>query len=71
MINLYLISQDTNNDYNTYDAAVVAAKNEREAKNMRIGDIDTWTTPDKVKAKLIGITKRKRSGIILSSFNAG
>jgi len=29
---LYLISQDVNNAYDTYDSAVVAAKSEEEAK---------------------------------------
>jgi hypothetical protein len=31
-MNLYLISQNVNNDYDTYDAAVVAANSEDEAR---------------------------------------
>ena len=31
-MNIYLISQDVNNEYDTYDSAVVAAVNEYEAK---------------------------------------
>lgn len=31
-MNLYLISQDQNSDYDTYDSAVVAANNEDEAR---------------------------------------
>jgi hypothetical protein len=31
---IYLISQDVNNDYDTYDSAVVIAKNEEEAKKI-------------------------------------
>lgn len=34
MIKLYLISQDKNNDYDTYDSAVVAARNEIEAAQI-------------------------------------
>ncbi len=32
MLNLYLISQTENNDYDTYDSAVVAAASEEEAR---------------------------------------
>lgn len=33
-MNLYLISQDVNNDYDTYDSAVVAAESEEEARGI-------------------------------------
>ncbi len=33
-MNLYLISQNVNGDYDTYDSAVVAAPNEHYAKHM-------------------------------------
>ena len=33
-MNLYLISQDSNRDYDTYDSAVVAAVNEKDASVM-------------------------------------
>ena len=33
-MNLYLISQDINDDYDTYDSAVVAAKSPSDAKNI-------------------------------------
>lgn len=32
---LWLISQKVNNDYDTYDSAIVAAETEDAAKNMR------------------------------------
>jgi hypothetical protein len=32
MLNLYLISQSVNNNYDTYDSAVVAAASEEEAR---------------------------------------
>jgi hypothetical protein len=40
---LYLISQDENNDYDTYDSAVVAAPDEDTARNInpRATDYDT------------------------------
>ena len=33
-MNIYLISQDVNSDCDTYDSAVVVAKNEEDAKNI-------------------------------------
>lgn len=33
-MNIYLISQDKNNGYDTYDSAVVFAESEEEARNM-------------------------------------
>jgi hypothetical protein len=41
MLNLYLISQSVNNDYDTYDSAVVAAASEEEA---RLIYPDNWGT---------------------------
>ena len=76
-MNMYLITQDVNNDYDTYDSAVVVAKDAQAARNIKVGVVDfdgvysEWASPDNVKAKLIGTTTRKRSGIILKSFNAG
>jgi len=72
---LYLISQNFNRDYDTYDSAVVAARNEGEARNTKIGSTDefgSWVTPDKVEVELIGTAiKGTEAGIILASFNAG
>lgn len=42
MMNLYLISQDANNDYDTYDSAVVAAKSEDHARKAHPGGKATW-----------------------------
>ena len=83
-MNLYLISQDINEDYDTYDAAVVAAENEDDARKIHPDGIseeewkgqdwwDTWvkyTERGKIKVEHIGVTNKKR-GIILASFNAG
>lgn len=33
-MNLYLLRQNTNNDYDTYDSVIVAAENEEEARKI-------------------------------------
>jgi hypothetical protein len=48
-MNLYLISQAENTDYDSYDSAVVAAVSEEEARNMS-PDYDSnksWNPPGK------------------------
>ena len=81
-MNLYLISQDENNDYDTYDSAVVCAQNEQEArmiqpngtgKEFNTGDFGTWAKyPDQVKVTLIGVADSSiAEGLVLASFNAG
>lgn len=84
-MNLYLISQDINDDYDTYDSAVVAAESEDDARTIhpdrKIGDwvkLDWWSENlwlkysdiDKITVELIGTTDRER-GVVLASFNAG
>ena len=72
-MNLYLITQDFNIDYDAYEFAVVAAETEEEAKaihpydeNMPVLDghfigpycLDTWAeSVDQVKAEYLGIAK--------------
>jgi hypothetical protein len=74
-MNLYLISQDVNTDYDTYDAAVVAAETEEEARNISPRgyiSLSTWAPVEKVQVELIGkAIKGTEVGIILASFNAG
>lgn len=73
---LYLISQTRNNDYDTYDSAVVAAESEKEAaaihpsgKNWKV---DTWVDRDYVAVKYIGEADFQiKRGVILASFNGG
>lgn len=82
-MNLYLISQFHNRDYDTYDSAVVVAENERIAKQMHpetaelykrpgMFDRDTWASPEYVEVEYLGkadnINERK---VICASFNAG
>jgi hypothetical protein len=84
---LYLISQSVNNDYDTYDAAVVAALDEESARNIHPhGDgVVNWTqaarehysgtwarTPEQVKVEYIGDAKPgTQAGVICASYNAG
>ena len=72
---LWLISQDHNNNYDTFDSAVVAAENEEEARHTKVGSFDkygTWAAPEHVKAKLIGeAIEGTAAGVVLGSFNAG
>ncbi len=79
-MNLYLISQDKNDGYDTYDAAVVAANTENEARMIHPGggaNIDDippncWVAnAEDVSVRLIGTAVSGRwLGVILASFNA-
>ena len=80
---LYKISQTENNDYDTYDSAVVAAPDEETARLMNpanggpmcdwAGRYNSWSSsPDLVLVELLGTAKPgTRTGVIVSSFNAG
>lgn len=79
---LYLISQSENNDYDTYDSAVVAAESPEDARTIHPiepathDDWGRWSAwvqfkdIDKIKVEYLGETKRER-GVVLASFNAG
>lgn len=85
-MNLYLVSQDDNQGYDSYDSFVVAAETESKARltfpRYRAkseghwdgvdGGYD-WTSADKVKVKYIGIADESLNDgeIVCSSFNAG
>jgi hypothetical protein len=77
---LYKISQNVNNNYDTYDSVIVAAESEEDARMIRPDTADwgseqfcsTWVSdPKDVIVELIGISFAKNPGIILASFNAG
>lgn len=77
---LYLISQNENIDYDTYDSAVVAAHNEEEASKIHPDppygsweDCRDWcSSPNVVKVEYIGeAAPNVKKGVILASFNAG
>lgn len=67
-MNLYKISQDVNNDWDTYDSAVVVAESAEAAKKIipayhggRLDDDDyddsiyDWAKPEDVKVEFIGL----------------
>jgi len=83
---LWLISQEENSGYETYDSAVVCAKDSSFAKTIYPGggsihDSDTeihvrheWVTDESlVSATKVGLAEAsiKEGGVVLSSFNAG
>ena len=80
-MNLYLISQTQNENYDTFDALVVCAENEEDARNITPEDDNSfpafmWSSwcdsPDEVTVEYLGIASDKiTKEIILSSFNAG
>jgi len=78
-MNLYLLEQDVNDDYDTYDAIVVAAENEADAIKIKPQEfynkqacIDRWALPEEIKCTLIGVASENiKAGVILASFNAG
>lgn len=80
---IYKIYQEDNNEYDTYDSAVVFAEDEFEALNMhpRGGFIDEMDKKDfwylrdwskDVKVRYLGnAPEGTEQGVICSSFNAG
>ena len=80
-MNLYLISQDVNSNYDSYDAMVVCAESEEDARNITPEDDNSfpshmWSSwcysPDQVSVEYLGVAEEKITmEIILSSFNAG
>ena len=85
MLKLFLISQDENDDYDTYDSAVVCAPDEEVARLMAPGGkngepedfegrpYSSWcSSADKVKVQLIGDAAPDVAvGVVCASFNAG
>ena len=85
-MNIYLVTQDINRDYDTYDSFVVVASDEIVARHTHPSPfaydhwfvdeesvhIADWASPIDVNVKLIGTTdKYNETTIICSSFNAG
>jgi hypothetical protein len=84
---IYVLSQDQNDGYDTYDSVVVAAEDEESAKRIHpdytLGDNwkDNWEhqdyswceSPDLVGVEYIGTYEGKETEphVILASFNAG
>lgn len=72
---LYLVSQKYNNDYDTFDSAVICASCEEEAKNISMESFNEicWVdNKNKIEVFKIGIASPLvKKGVILASFNAG
>lgn len=80
-MNLYLLSQNKNNGYDTYDACIVCAIDENDAKTIHPAGRETpiietdiyssWVGISDVECEFIGTAHNQKRGVILSSFNAG
>lgn len=78
-MNLYLISQKENNDWDTFDSAVVCATTEIAAQKIHPGGYDeeswsteNWCAQENVKVKYLGIADDSlKTGIVCASYNAG
>jgi hypothetical protein len=80
-VNLYRISQDERNGYDTYDACVVAAESDDDARRIYPTNYSDWSDaeysswascPENVTVELIGLAAEgTEPGVICSSFNAG
>jgi len=77
-VNLYKISQTDNDDWDTYDSAIVCAASEDDARQINPGgrwnsSLDGWCkSPDLVTVELLGTANDDiPAGVVLSSFNAG
>lgn len=81
-LRLFLLTQQENNSYDTFDSIVVAAQTEDDARQIHpyglwekkyTGSSSAWaSSPKKVDVQLLGVAEPDiESGIILRSFNAG
>lgn len=82
-MNLYLISQDENNDFDTFDCAVVRAESEEEAARINPDgkgerwipkdSYDTWAhSVEAVSVVLLGVAlEGSTKGVVCASFNKG
>jgi hypothetical protein len=83
-LKLYRISQNENNDWDTYDSAIVAAENEDDARRTWPGEYGGWesaiparlsgwcSAPELVNVELVGTAAPGVPvGVVLASFNAG
>ena len=77
-MNLYLLTQDDNNGWDTYDSCIVCAETEEEA--IKINPDNEWenkftcwaSKPELVDATFIGVASDDlEKGVVLASFNAG
>jgi len=76
-MNLYLLTQDTNNDWDTFDSCVVVASSIEEARLITPDGspfTDHWPSwalsPDDVTVTLIGSAEPTNKLVLCASFNA-
>lgn len=83
-MNLYLISQDVNTDWDSYDLAVVIAESKDDARTIHPGGSHyeshpykgyysySWTDQENVQVKFLGVADKSLSrGVVCASFNGG
>jgi len=77
-MNIYLISQDRNSNWDTYDSFVAVSASEDLARKLlpegpEDPDIDVWTDSEFVRVWLVGTadSKYEEGDILCTSFNAG
>jgi ferredoxin-thioredoxin reductase catalytic subunit len=85
-MNIYLLTQDEETGYDTYDSCVVAAESEEEARKIHPGcyvenfnedrycECNSWAHyPEQVTILLVSQNTESyiKKGVICSSFNAG
>jgi hypothetical protein len=79
---LYLLAQDDNSNYDTYDSCIVCAENAEDAKTIAPngnvysepqGKYSDWAlSADNISCEEIGEANDKQvRGVVLASFNAG
>jgi hypothetical protein len=80
-VNIYILSQNENRGWDTYDSCVVVAKDEDDAKTIDpTGEsfepnsiYSTWAkTVEAIQVELIGVADESQErGVVCASFNAG
>jgi hypothetical protein len=74
---LFLIWQDINTDYDTYDSAVVVAPDEESARHSLpanwVGGCEEqhWALPENVHVQYLGESEETLPRIVCASSNAG
>lgn len=85
MKKIYLVKQDVNNEYDSYDSFIIACDNADQARNTNPEGLvydenmedwefkrACWCMPNDAEVELIGATDLyNENKVILASFNAG
>ena len=83
VMKIFKVSQDVNNDWDTYDSMIVIAKSRAVAQHMHPDqdkddpsgylNFNEWCDPIDVKVEFIGLASSRYTinQVIVSSFNAG